>query len=213
VGYCGIFFKKLYVDIDAYFNRYFHFIGDIRFFIPTGDSVEVGGETGADAALTGAYRYVQMPTNASQHVDAWGASIGLNYYLWKSLAASFNYTYSDLNTKNLTDPILPGFNTPKHKFNVGISATKLWKGLGFGMNFRWAQGFNWESTFGDGEVPTWHALDAQLQWEFEKWFTLQVGGSNIYNNKHIEAYGSPQIGALVYGSMLFDLERNNKKNK
>jgi hypothetical protein len=210
-GYRGILFKKLYVDVNAYFNRYFSFIGDIRFYIPTGDSVEVGGETGADAALTGAYKYVQMPTNASQKVDAWGASIGLNYYIWKTLAATFNYTYADLNTKNLTDPILPGFNTSNHKFNVGLSASRIWKGLGFGMNFRWAQGFNWESTFGDGFVPTFHTMDMQVQYEFEKWFTLQVGGSNIYNNEHIEAYGSPMIGALVYGSMLFDLDRNNKK--
>jgi hypothetical protein len=50
-------------------------------------------------------------------------------------------------------------------------------------------------------------LDMQLSYEFPRWFILQVGGSNIYNNRHIEAYGSPKIGALVYGSMTFDLSK------
>jgi outer membrane receptor protein involved in Fe transport len=169
--------------------------------------VEVGGETGSDAMLTGAYKLIQMPTNAKQHVDAYGASIGLNYYIWKNLVGSFNYTYSDLNAKNLSDPIIPGFNTPKHKFNIGLSAQHIWKGLGFGVNFRWVSKYNWESTFGDGAVPSYHVLDMQASYEFKKWFTLQVGGSNIYNNKHIEAYGSPMIGGLVYGAMIFDLDR------
>ncbi|MCB0507239.1 MAG: TonB-dependent receptor [Bacteroidetes bacterium] len=221
-GYRGVFFSKLYVDISTYFNRYFHFIGDLRYYAPDNKDIIVGSDAGADAMLTGSYNLIQMPTNAKQKVDAFGASIGLNYYIWKSLVGSFNYTYSGINTKNLTDPIIPGFNTPNHKFNIGLSADKIWKGLGFAINFKWVSKYKWESTFGDGEVPSFHTLDMQVSYEFPRWFTLQVGGSNIYNNKHIEAYGSPTIGALVYGTMLFDLERTGieserwikkKKNK
>jgi outer membrane receptor protein involved in Fe transport len=207
LGYRGIFAKKLYVDINAYFNRYFNFIGDLRFYVPNNKDIKVGSEVGADAMLTGAYNLIQMPTNAKQKVDAYGASVGLNYYIWRSLIGSFNYTYSGINTKGLHDPIIPGFNTPNHKFNIGVSAQRIWKGLGFGMNFKWVSKYNWESTFGDGSVPSYHTLDMQVNYEFPRWFTLQVGGSNIYNNKHIEAYGSPKIGALVYTSMTFDLER------
>ncbi len=39
-----------------------------------------------------------------------------------------------------------------------------------------------------------------VSYEFDKWFTLMLGGS-------------PKIGALVYGSMLFDLDRNLKGKK
>jgi iron complex outermembrane receptor protein len=208
VGYRGVVFKKLYIDASAYFNRYFNFIGDIRYYIPTGSDVVVGTE-GADLAMleNSETRLIQRPVNARKKVDAYGFSIGLNYYAWKSLIASFNYTFSDLNTKNLTDPIIPGFNTPKHKFNIGVSANRIWKGLGFGVNFKWVDKYQWESTFGDGLVPSYHMLDMQISYEMPRFITLQVGGSNIYNNRHIEAYGSPKIGALVYGSMVFDLER------
>ncbi len=215
VGYRGAVKGKLYIDVSAYFSRYFHFIGDIRYYTPLADTVYVGTQSGADAMIDPYYtKLFQQPVNARKKVDAYGASIGLNYYVWKSLVASFNYTYSGLNTKNLTDPIIPGFNTPAHKFNIGISAQRIWKGLGFAMNFKWVDKYMWESTFGDGMVPSYHTLDMNVSYEFEKWFTLMVGGSNIYNNKHIEAYGSPKVGGLVYGSMLFDLDRNpNKKEK
>ncbi|MBK9328959.1 MAG: TonB-dependent receptor [Sphingobacteriales bacterium] len=206
-GYRGVIAKKLYIDASAYFNRYFRFIGDLRYYIPSNPDFIVGSENGSDAMLTGLYKLIQMPVNAKKKVDAYGASIGLNYYIWRSLIGSFNYTFADLNIKNLTDPIIPGFNTPKHKFNIGISAQRIWKGLGFGINFKWVDSYKWESTFGDGLVPSYHTMDMQVSYELPKWFTLQVGGSNIYNKKRIEAYGSPEIGGLVYGSILFDLER------
>ncbi len=207
-GYRGVVVKKLYIDFVAYLNRYFNFIGDIRYYIPSAEDIIIGTEAGNDAMLKNAYtRLYQRPVNARQHVNAYGASIGLNYYIWKSIVAAVNYTYSDLNTKKLVDPIIPGFNTSKHKFNIGLSAQRIWKGLGFGLNFKWVDKYQWESTFGDGLVPSYHMLDMQISYEFPRWFTLQVGGSNIYNNQHIEAYGSPKVGAIYYGSMLFDLER------
>ncbi len=212
VGYRGVVFKKLYIDMSAYFNRYFNFIGDVRYYIPTGTDVAIGSETGNLAMLENSeIRLIQRPVNARKKVDAYGFSIGLNYYAWRTLIASFNYTFSDLNTKNLTDPIIPGFNTPKHKFNIGVSANKIWKGLGFGINFKWVDKYQWESTFGDGLVPSYHMLDMQVTYEMPRYITLQVGGSNIYNNRHIEAYGSPKIGALGYASILFDLERKGNE--
>jgi len=207
VGYRGAFGGRFYVDMNAYVSWYKDFIGNIRVDEPGGEA-HVTEETGVDAILTDNYDLIQYPTNASEGVLTYGTSIGLNYYLWKNLAISANYTFSDLNTKNLTDPIIPGFNTPKHKVNVGVGGDNLWKGLGFSVRFKWLDDFLWESTFGDGEVPSYYTLDAQLNYTFKKYFTLQVGGSNITNNEHIEAYGSPTIGWLAYGSILFDLERN-----
>ena len=101
--------------------------------------------------------------------------------------------------------MLSGFNTPKHKINLGIEAYKVWKGLGFTANFKWVDKYAYQSAFADGVVPSFHTLDLQIAYEFEKYFsTLRVGGSNIYNNRHIEAVGSPKIGGLYYVSWTFD---------
>lgn len=160
-----------------------------------------------DAVLTEYYDLIQYPTNAREGVLTYGASIGLNYYIWKNLSARANYTWSGISTEKLTDPIIPGFNTPENKFNIGLGGDNLFKGFGFNLQFKWLQDFLWESPFGDGEVPSYYTLDAQLNYTFKKYMTLQVGGSNITNNRHIEAYGSPTIGWMVYGAVVFDLMR------
>jgi len=209
-GYRGVVFKKLYIDLNGWYSVYNNFIGDLRFIQPEGDA-QAGEESGVNAILSKAYDVLQKPVNAKEKVKSYGVSIGLNYYIWKALVASANYTWVDLNTQDLSDPIIPGFNTPNHKFNIGLGGAKLWKGLGFNVNFKWLQEYQWDSPFAEGVVPSFYMLDAQVNYEFPKYITIQVGGNNITNNKHIEAVGSPTVGGLFYTSVLFDLERNNKK--
>ncbi|MBX7224871.1 MAG: TonB-dependent receptor [Chitinophagales bacterium] len=204
LGYRGVWAKNLYVDIVGYFNIYSNFIGDLRVVEPNSPAV-AGEETGLDAVLSENTRLVQYAVNAKEDVTSYGISVGLNYYIWKSLMASANYTWTDLNTENLSDPIIPGFNTPNHKFNIGLSAKKIWKGFGFNTNFKWVSNYLWESSFGDGNVPSFYLWDVQVNYEFPKWFTVFAGGSNITNNKHIEAYGSPMIGGTGYAGLLFNI--------
>jgi outer membrane receptor protein involved in Fe transport len=206
LGYRGVWFKDFYIDIVGYFNIYNNFIGDLRVIEPTEPAV-AGEESGLDAILSKNYRLVQYAVNAKESVKSYGVSFGVNYYFWKTMVASANYTWADLNTKNLSDPIVPGFNTPNHKFNIGLGAKNIWKGLGFSTNFKWVSDFVWESSFGDGPVPSFYILDAQVNYEFPKWFNLFVGGSNITNNKHIEAYGSPLIGGMAYGGFTFRFDQ------
>lgn len=206
-GYRGIYFDKLYVDLSFYFNWYTNFIGDIRVAQPDG-TAQAGTESGEDAIITGAYHLYQIPTNAQQTVKTWGVALGISYYLGKGLTAKGNYTYSDINTDNLDDPIIPGFNTPTHKFNLGLQGKRVWRGFGFNVNFKWLDSYEWQSPFGDGNVPSFYLLDGQLSYEFPDWYTtVAVGGSNILNNKHIEAYGGPRIGGMVYASLLFNFTK------
>lgn len=208
-GYRGIIKNKLFIDFTAYFNLYSNFIGDVRLVSPKSPGV-VGEETGSDQVLLGEFDAYQYSVNASQDVKTYGASLGLNYYFYRGLSAYANYTYSKIDAKKLTDPILPGYNTPRNKANIGLSGQRIVKGLGFNANLKWVESFFWESPFGDGKVPSYTTLDLSASYEFDKFVTLQVGGSNITNNKHIEAFGSPMIGGMVYASLLFDLERKRR---
>lgn len=209
-GYRGIIKSKLFIDVTAYFNLYSNFIGDVRLVSPRAPGV-VGEESGEDQILLGEYDAYQYSVNASEDVKTFGVSLGLNYYIYKGLEVYGNYTYSKINSEKLTDPILPGYNTPRNKANIGIGGQRLFKGFGFNANLKWVESFFWESPFGDGKVPSYTTLDLNASYEFDRFITLQVGGSNITNNKHIEAYGSPMVGGMVYASLLFDLERKKKR--
>jgi len=204
-GYKGILFSGLYVDLNVYYSTYSSFIGNIRVVKPDGNGI-AGEESGMDAILTNTYQPYQIPVNAKEEVTTYGGGIGLAYYFGKIMAKT-NYTYSLMDTAGLSDPILPGFNTPKHKFNVGFVGTRVWKNLGFSVNYKWVEGYRWESSFGDGNVPSYSVLDAQINYDFKDIFsTLRVGASNLMNNRHIEAYGSPRIGRLVYISWSFKFD-------
>ncbi len=215
VGYRGIVRQKLFIDIGGYYSLYSHFIGEVRVVQPLHGAV-AGQESGENALLTNSsgnqtYQVYQIPTNASQNVSSYGGTIALAYYVGKGISATANYTLAILDTTGLKDPIVPGFNTPKHKFNLGITGRNVWKGLGFSANFKWVDGFYWQSSFGDGAVPSYHLLDAQLSYEVTDWkSTFRIGGSNLLHNVHREAYGSPMIGTMGYLSWTLDLKRIRK---
>ena len=123
----------------------------------------------------------------------------------KGITAVGNYTWADLNIPEESD-ILPGFNTPNHKFNLGLQGRKVWKGLGFSVNYKWVGDYFWESSFGDGAVDKYQLLDAQLSYEVSDWYsTIRIGGSNLLGEEYRTAYGSPNIGRFLYASYTFDI--------
>ncbi len=201
VGYRGVLLKgRFYVDLTGYLSLYKHFIGETRVVEPTNGG-KAGETSGEDAILTNQYTVYQIPVNATQNVTSYGFSGGLTYYFSSKYQANFNYTFASLNTSKLSDDLIPGFNTPKHKFNVGMRGTKVWKGLGFGANFQWVDGYLWQSSFATGNVKGYHILDAQINYEFDAWkSTLRIGSSNLLNKQRNEVFGGPQIGRMFYAS-------------
>lgn len=205
VGYRTAIDNKFFVDAVGYFNWYKDFIGDVRAYAPR-NGIPATPEEGADAILTGNYDYLQIPVNSSQLVTTYGAAIGLSYYFGKGISSTLNYTYSNIDTSKIAgDNIIPGFNTPKNKISLGVNGSKVWKGAGFNVNFRWQEGFYWQSPFGQGKIPAYSTLDAQLNYAFEKLHsTLRIGGSNLLNQRYRTAYGSPLLGRMGYVSWTFD---------
>ena len=158
IGYRGTIKNKIYIDGSYYYSWYKDFIGYIN-----GVDMEVS------AINTPLVRNVyRIATNSKQRISTQGFSIGINYYLDKSFAVNGNYSWNRLNQKS-DDPIIPAYNTPEHKFNIGfsgqnieISSLKL-SGLGFNINYKWIEGFIFEgSPQFTGEVPTYSLLDLQI---------------------------------------------------
>lgn len=203
-GYRTTLGEKLYLDANYYFSWYTNFIGynvglDLLFENPSFPEFI----TGVDV-----YRYA---ANSLNQVQTQGASLGFNYFLDDNFTLNGNYSWNKLVKTDEDDPIIPAFNTPEHKYNVGLTARGLsakdkdtW---GFGVNYRWVQGFVFEgSPQFTGFVPSYDLLDMQVNYKVDaKGLTLKAGASNLLRNEHIETYGGPTVGRLAYFSIAVDV--------
>jgi len=204
LGYRTTIGEKLYVDAGGYFSWYTNFIGyNIGLDI---DFVDESNEFSQIQNIE-VYRYA---ANSKNIVQTQGASIGLQYYLNDNYSLSGNYSWNKLQKTVEDDPIIPAFNTPEHKFNLGINARGLegkdknkW---GFGVNYRWVQQFVFEgSPQFTGTIPEYDLVDAQVNLYIDKLHTtFKLGGSNLLKNEHIETYGGPMVGRLAYFSALYE---------
>ncbi|MBT6013728.1 MAG: TonB-dependent receptor, partial [Flavobacteriales bacterium] len=160
-----------------------------------------------------AYR---MAANAENIVTTQGASIGLNYFISPQFTFNGNYSWNKLNEKGTEDPIIPAYNTPEHKYNLGFSGRDLhfssehmiFRNFAFNINYKWVEGFKYEgSPQFTGDVPTYDLLDMQISKKIPKYSaTLKLGSSNLLNNFHYEVYGGPFIGRMTYLSILFEFK-------
>ena len=208
VGYRGIILKdKVYMDLNYYYSVYQNFIGFI-----------VGLDVGFDNPLAPNFpsdiQAYRITTNSRDLVTTQGFSAGLNYYFHKSMSLNGNYTWNVLNLRDSEDPIIPAYNTPEHKFNIGISGRDMSTNIlgrrirnyGFSVNYKWIEGFVFEgSPQFTGFVPTYDLLDAQISYKVPQIFsTFKLGASNLLNNMAFQVYGGPRIGRLAYFSILFE---------
>ncbi|MBP6334798.1 MAG: TonB-dependent receptor [Bacteroidia bacterium] len=207
IGYRTTVLKNLYADMVAYYSWYKKFIG-----YKIGASVEYIPAVNL-FDLNNIYR---VATNSEDEVTTRGASIGLTYYFKKFFALNGNYSYNVLDRGGSTDPLIPAFNSPEHKYNIGFSARDLdvrlfskirIRNTGFSINYKWIQGFQYEgSPQFTGYVPTYDLVDAQVSHRIPKLgTTIKVGASNLLDNRKFTVYGGPVVGRMAYISVRVEL--------
>ncbi|GIV31174.1 MAG: membrane protein [Saprospiraceae bacterium] len=204
VGYRTTLFNSLYLDAGYYYNVYTDFLG-----YKIGLDITFQENSSLVKDIT-AYRYA---ANSDETVRSQGFAIGANYYFGDYYQLSGNYSYNVLVTET-NDEIVPAFNTPKHKYNIGVSGRDIpirlgnfrIRKMGFNINYKWVQGFLFEgSPQFTGRIDDYGLLDAQVNVKVERWnTTFKVGASNLLNNLHYETYGGPKVGRLAYVQLLYE---------
>ena len=213
IGYRTTLFNKVYLDANYYYSRYTDFIGykiGVKY-----DTIGNNDPDAYDISLQSIQAY-RMAANAENTVTTQGSSIGINYYLHPNYSLNGNYSWNKLNEEGARDPIIPAYNTPKHKYNLGLigrdlhlsSTNSILRNFSFSINYKWVEGFTYEgSPQFTGNVPTYDLVDVQISKKLSELnATLKIGSSNVLNNKHYEVYGGPYIGRMTYCSLLFELD-------
>ena len=211
-GFKGVVFKDIFLDVSYYHSWYRDFLG-----------YRIGADITFDTLgllRPGETQLYRVSANSEDIVTTQGVSIGVNYFFWKYYSVVANYSWNSINLKGSTDEIIPAYNTPEHKYNIGITGRDLQykigpvrlKGLGFNVTYKWVQGFLFEgSPQFTGSIPTYDMLDAQVSYNVKKIYsTFKLGASNILNEQNLQTYGGPRIGRMAYLSVSVDLNRQNK---
>ena len=215
-GFKGVLFKNVFMDASYYYSWYRNFLG-----------YKLGAAVNFDAnGFLNQSQFYRVSANSPDIVTTQGFSLGLNYYFKKYYSLFGNYTWNVLDRRGSDDPIIPAYNTPEHKFNIGVSGRDMvvrlggmtLKNVGFNVNYKWIEGFLFEgSPQFTGEIPTYDMVDAQVNYNWKKGDTVfKLGASNLLNKKNFQTYGGPRIGRMAYFSVTvgvddLSLSGNRKK--
>lgn len=209
-GYRATLLKeKLYVDLNGYFSWYTHFIG-----------YKIGARSNWPEGTPSPVRnpeVYRVAANAEDQVTTRGISGSINYFIKKYFGIAANYSWNVLDRQGSNDELIPAFNTPEHKYNIGFNGrdfdlhfgdltSRFW---GYGINYKYQTGFLYEgSPQFTGNVPSYYMLDVQVSKRIPSiQCTVKAGANNVTNYRTIQVYGGPVIGRLAYVSLLFELDK------
>jgi iron complex outermembrane recepter protein len=197
LGYKGLIASKLLVDLNGYYSTYTNFIGQ-QLIAGKNAATHQGQQVNA-GSLWAPY------TNLSQDVKSFGWGLGLSYSLPKNFILNGNYTFAEFEAPGASADFQSNFNTPKNKISVGVSNRKIVDNLGFNINYRWQDAFEWQSSFGVWQVPQFGVLDAQVNYKVSAIKSMiKLGATNIGGGDYRTNIGAPFVGQQYYVSITFD---------
>ncbi|WP_435413454.1 TonB-dependent receptor [Psychroserpens mesophilus] len=220
LGYRGKI-KNFIIDASAYYNSYNDFLANESVVAPLYGNVSNFNLTGYDpnnpasvaglnsdtqqilAALdNGDVNVYQTYTNSEESVNSYGAALAISTKVFNGFDLGLNYTYAHLDFDVKSNPdFRTGFNTADHKVKASFGNTELFKNFGFNVAWRWSDNYYWESSFGDGEIPAFHVVDAQINYRIPSLkSSIKVGAANLLQDEYFTAFGTGFLGSQYYVS-------------
>ncbi|TDE46506.1 TonB-dependent receptor [Flavobacterium rhamnosiphilum] len=218
IGYRS-FVKDVSIDVNAYYNVYNDFIGNLNVVAPlygtaseTFDFAQGAAEPvpylsnkpvqSLHALANGNYRVYQLYTNTDVEIKSLGFGLGLSKKVYKDFEAGVNYNYSQFNFDQDRDPSFEaGFNTPKHRVKASIGNEKLFANFGFNVSGRWNSEYLWQSTMADGVIESATVVDAQINYSIPSIKSVfKIGAANIGGKEYTQVIGAGSIGQQYFAS-------------
>ncbi|MBC3794091.1 TonB-dependent receptor plug domain-containing protein [Spirosoma utsteinense] len=204
LGYKWLFFtRKLYVDVDFYYNVYRNFIAQVEANIPKRGNSDSLAYYLSDRNQQDRYR---LWTNSKTRVFNYGSSLGLRYSAGRNWVLTGNASLARLDRTDQGDGLEEAFNTPKWITNIGIANPTLWHNLGGSVHYKYQSAFLWQSSLATGVVPAIHSFDAQLTYLLPSpALTIKLGGTNLLNRAYTTFAAGPAVGSFFYASVMLSI--------
>lgn len=195
IGYKGLLTRDVLIDLNYYYSTYTDFAGS-AIVVSKEATTHQGQQIGAGTVWN-------LFSNAPNTLSSYGIGLGVTYNLPRNFAVNANYNYTVLS--KVDEGFISGFNTPNNRISIGFENRKLFKNLGFNVNYRYQESFLWQSFYGQGTMDAYGVLDAQVNYKLNsiKAF-LKIGGSNLGGKDYRTNFGAPYVGQIYYVSLIFD---------
>jgi outer membrane receptor protein involved in Fe transport len=212
IGYKSIIGESFFLDVNYYENYYTDFISDKQIIVLRNADGSPGSPGSAGTAVSHQQILQQqadlylVDSNTDQDVTARGFGLNATYNFGEHYFVRGNHTWAEVAVDEGSTAEL-GFNTPKNKWNLTFSGRNLNK-FGFNINIKHVDGFDWSGSGYDGRVPAYELVDVAVLYDFKiskANMLAKLAISNLLDNKHIEAFGAPEIGRLVMFQLSADL--------
>lgn len=198
VGYRGKY-SRTTVDMSVYYNKYEDFISGEAVIAPLYGNVGDNSQSVA-AIANGDFKTYQTYTNSDADVKSYGGSIEVSTKVFANydLTGSYTYTKQDFDQESYPD-FITSFNTPEHKVKASFGNTELFTNFGFLVSWRWSDTYFWQATFGNGQIPSYNVVDAQVNYTIPKLKSvIKVGATNLLGDDYYTAFGTGFIGSMYY---------------
>ncbi|MFQ6676050.1 MAG: TonB-dependent receptor [Fidelibacterota bacterium] len=221
-GYSGLIFDRMRATFDLYASQYSDFVSDLTWVTPVVldttegldnakvlgvimtteyDGIIDGGDgiPGSDDDTTDFENPSELTlTNINYgRVNIWGFDMSVYAFLTRNLTAEINASY--LSRKHFYNPLTKDYdpiNAPAFKITGSLnysSSKRYWGGIGF----RYIPTFDWSAGVYFGTIKEYFVVDVNLGYRLNSMFTLQLNGSNVFNDLHREIIGGPELGRHV----------------
>ena len=221
VGYKSILGGKLLANIDVYYSEIKDFIGPLRVETPNVfyDPVTLTAHLSQFMPLINAQALVAqiaaIPVGTIKpeqtvhpgdlmltyrnfgEIDLYGADFGITYYVnpnW-NISGSYSYVSKDFFEEDPSDIAL---NAPKNKIGLMLNYDDSRTGFNGQIRYRWVDSFSVNSGVFIGNVGAYSTIDltAGVLLPSTTRTKLSISVQNLFDHKHIEMIGAPEIGRL-----------------
>ncbi len=208
VGYRAQF-GSVILDGSVYYNQYQDFIANESVVVPGVGRVN-GTPAEQQAALLAisdiqTRKIFTASTNSDVDINSYGFIAGVTTQA-SGFDLGVNYTFAEQDFDQSDDPnFRSSFNTPKHKVKASVGKEDLFENFGFGVDGIWSDDYFWEADFGNGEIPSYTVINAQINYRIPSLKAkLKVGANNLLGDEYFTAIGSGFIGSQYYVGLILN---------